>query len=115
MADQREAIKHGRREGKPRMSLVPPHALRAVAEVMTHGERKYGAWNYLSGAGLPFSDYLDAAERHLNEFQRGRDVDEESGLPTLAHAACCLLMLLEMVHAHPEQDDRHYRPSSDDR
>ena len=109
MSCMTEAIKHGRSEGKPRMSLVPPNALRQVAAVMTYGERKYAAWNYLSGAGLPFSDYLDAAERHLNAFNCNEENDTESGLSHLAHAACCILMLMEMQAVHPEQDDRFKR------
>ena len=101
-----KAVKYGKQQGKPRMSLVPPNAVRQVAAVMTYGEAKYAAWNYLNGEGLPFSDYLDAAERHLSAFNCGEDLDPESGLPHLAHAAACILMLMEMQLVHPQQDDR---------
>lgn len=104
-----EAVKYGRTEGKARMSLLPPKALTQVAEVMTYGEKKYAAWNYLKGRGLPFSDYLDAALRHLAAFNAGEDLDAESGKSHLAHAACCILMLMEMQHYHPQQDDRFRR------
>ena len=40
---------------KPRVDLVPPHALLAVADVMTYGADKYAAWNFLEGEGLEFS------------------------------------------------------------
>ena len=109
-----KAIKHGRGEGKPRMTLVPPRALLQVAEVMTYGAQKYSAHNYLRGEGLPFSDYLDAAKRHLLAFELGSDTDVESGHAHLAHASCCILMLMEMQSVHPDQDDRFYKPPKED-
>ena len=38
--------------------------------------------------------YYDAAMRHLDAWHRGEVNDEESGLPHLAHAACCLLFVM---------------------
>jgi len=37
---------------------------------------------------------LSAAMRHLIARIKGQQVDEESGLPHLAHCVCCLLFLL---------------------
>ena len=38
--------------------------------------------------------YYDAAMRHIDDWWNGSEVDEESNLPHLAHAICCLLFLL---------------------
>lgn len=94
--------------GKPRMSLVPPIALAEVAKVMTFGAQKYGPhnWEY----GMEWSRLLDAALRHLNAFNRNEDLDLESGLSHLAHAACEVLMLLEYTQKRRGLDDRTNEP-----
>ena len=46
-------------------------------------------------------------ERSEND---GEDKDPESGLSHLAHAACCIMFLLEFEKTHPELDDR-YKPN----
>ena len=78
--------------GKPRWSLMPWDALTEVLRVLEHGAEKYAPdnWRHVE----PVERYWDAAMRHLVAWQQGRRIDEESGLPTLAHAACCVLFLL---------------------
>ena len=39
--------------------------------------------------------YMDAALRHLNAHRRGEVTDSESGESHLAHAACCILFMLD--------------------
>ena len=81
-------------EGKPIMGAVPPKALRSVAEVLTFGAKKYGRGNWQKVDNAE-TRYLDAALRHINDYQSGISVDEESGKPTLAHAICDLMFILE--------------------
>lgn len=97
---------HGKRfnDKKPRMGLLPPYALREVAAVLTSGCEKYGVRNWM--LGLSFTECLDSCQRHIASWQMGIDNDAESGLPHLAHAACNLLMLLELSKVRPEFDDR---------
>lgn len=90
---------------KPRMDLLPPHALREVARVLVCGAAKYGDHNWREG--IAFSRVYAAAQRHLNAYWDGEDLDSESGLPHLAHATCCLLFLLTYTKEHPELDDRY--------
>lgn len=88
--------KPGRKDDndKPRMDLLPFAALEGVAKVLTFGARKYGDDNWRDVT--PFrSRYLAAALRHLAAYGRGEVLDPETKLPHLAHAACCLLFLLE--------------------
>lgn len=89
---------------KPRMSLVPQLAKYDVAKVMTYGEEKYAAYNWMEG--FKWTLLTDAIDRHLTAFLCGEDNDPESGLPHLAHLACSVMMALENCYLHPELDDR---------
>lgn len=96
------AVKHD--EDKPRMDLLPMEALELVAKVLTFGAKKYGDHNWRKG--MKWGRLHAAALRHLSAWARGMDLDDESGLPHLAHAACCLLFLLAYHHTHAGEDDR---------
>jgi hypothetical protein len=66
--------------------------LPTVSKVLEYGSKKYAAWNYMSG--LKYSRLLGAFRRHLiGHFEEYED--KETSLPHLAHAACCVLFLLE--------------------
>ena len=80
--------------GKPEYGLLPPFALEEVAKVLTFGAQKYDRENWKKVDELE-RRYFDAAQRHLWAIKRGEDHDPESGLHHLAHAATCLLFLLE--------------------
>lgn len=81
--------------GKPRWSLLPFGAIRSVVEVLEYGARKYspGNWRLVENAR---ERYFDATLRHLTAWWQGETNDPESGLPHLAHAACCVLFLLAL-------------------
>lgn len=80
--------------GKPMMSLVPPWALEEIAKVMTMGAKKYAKDNWkLVPDGR--QRYIDAMLRHINAFQKGEINDPEMGTHHLAHAACCLMFILD--------------------
>lgn len=96
-----------RNASKPRLGLIPPYAERAVAEVLTFGAEKYGRHNWQ--LGLSFIEVLDSMRRHINAWHGGEDIDAESGLPHLAHAATNALMLLELSQLRPSYDDRPCR------
>lgn len=91
--------------GKPQMGLIPPRALVDVAEVYTMGANKYAAHNWTKG--MKWSRVYDAVQRHLNAFWAGENLDQESQLCHLAHAAWGCLTLLEFRRLHPELDDRY--------
>ena len=80
--------------GKPILGAVPPHAELAVGRVLTFGAEKYarGNWDKVEDHE---NRYMDAALRHLNAHRRGELVDSESGESHLAHAACCILFMLD--------------------
>jgi len=98
-----KAVKHD--SDKPKFDLLPWEALESVAHVMTYGAAKYGAHNWR--AGLEWGRLFGACLRHMSAYWRGEDNDKESGLPHLAHAAACVLMLLSSVITGRGKDDRH--------
>lgn len=91
---------------KPPITLVPLEAMWEIAKVMGFGREKYDAHNWKGG--IKYSRLLDAAMRHIIQFTQGEDVDSESGLNHLAHAGCCITMLLELTKHRPDLDDRYH-------
>ena len=91
-------------DSKPDLSLIPLVTLYDEARVWMHGKKKYAAWNWAKG--MDWSVPYACAMRHLAAWQRGEDIDEESGLPHLAHAMCNLRMLTLYADVFPEGDDR---------
>lgn len=81
--------------GKPRWDLLPVVALDDVAKVLTFGAAKYqpDGWRFVDGWR---ARYCAALLRHVAAWMRHERIDPESGLPHLAHAACCVLFLLEL-------------------
>ena len=107
MKEKEKAIKYD--EGKPMFQLIPAYAHKQVAHVFTYGHTKYekeagGGKNWEKG--MPWTKMLGAVERHINAFKAGEDIDDESGLFHLAHAATDILMMIEWYRTHPELDDR---------
>lgn len=93
-------------DDKPRIDLVTPEFIEAVAEVMSFGAVKYTAHNWRGG--INYSRCYAALLRHILAWQRGEDKDPESGLPHLAHAACSIMFLLTFESdGRKELDDRY--------
>lgn len=80
---------------KDRWDLLPFTATKKVVKVLTFGARKYEPDNWRIVPDWR-RRYLAAAMRHLVAYQEGEDLDTESGMPHLAHAACCVLFMLEL-------------------
>jgi len=86
-------IKHDR--GKPNWALLPLVIIKEIVEVLTFGAEKYSPGGWQKGEFFDSQDrYFAAALRHLEEFQSGKRVDEESGLSPLAHALCNIMFVL---------------------
>lgn len=83
-------------EMKPRPELLPAGPMIWVSRVIAWGAHKYtrngqdgaGNWMHVVNGRMR---YLGACMRHLFAYMAGQRVDEESQLPTLAHAATDLL------------------------
>src|SRR5947208_464940 len=77
------------------LGLVDPRSLLELGKVAGYGAGKYQSWNYLKGYAWSLS--MNAGMRHRLQFWAGEDVDSESGLYHLAHAAWNDLALLSFV------------------
>lgn len=77
----------------PTWSVLPRWVMLSVGRVMQIGAAKYDAFNYRV-APVQAMTYIDAIERHLQLWQDGEDVDEETGESHLASviAGCTILM-----------------------
>lgn len=89
---------------KPRLSLIPKEALWAMGGALTYGEKHYGAHNWRKG--IKISILLDAAMRHINEFNAGENIDEKSQNHHLGNAMANLAMAITLQQTMPEMDDR---------
>lgn len=89
------------------LDLVPRAYIEAAARALDHGARKYSRHNWRRG--IPFSEVYAALLRHLTAWNDGQDLDEESGLNHLDHAAACLAFLTEYVSdaGYARCDDRY--------
>lgn len=95
----------GEKGSKPaQFGALDPEALLRVAEVAGFGTKKYARLNYLKG--FDWSLAYDALQRHTHEFWAGREIDEESGLPHMAHAAWQAMCLLSFMERKLGADDR---------
>jgi hypothetical protein len=80
-------------QGKRQWALVPWREMGQVCDVLTFGCRKYSPDNWMHVPGGE-RRYFEAALRHITARQAGQINDEETKLPHLAHAICCLLFWL---------------------
>lgn len=81
------------KKGKPRMSLILPHAAEALVRIREYGLKKYPDAN--NWRKVDKADWLDALMRHLMKYLDGEEIDDESGYPHLWHALANLSYMIE--------------------
>ena len=96
---------------KVRMELLSVDFLTEVSKVLTFGAAKYDSHNWRKG--FEWSRLYGAALRHLTSHMNGDNLDEESGLSHLSHAACCLMFLIEHEQRQIGTDDRYTHPTKE--
>ena len=80
--------------GKLQLTLVPLQIIEDIAKIRMYGNEKYGDPN--NWMTVAPQRYRDAAFRHFLAYLREPwGVDEESGLPHIAHLACNIAFLCE--------------------
>lgn len=97
-----QGIKHD--AGKPRMDLVPPDAVIAMACVLADGAKKYGDRNW--ELGMAWSRPYAALLRHLYAWWGGEDIDPESGRQHLWHVLTNAAFLVAYALRGVGADDR---------
>lgn len=99
---------HKETAGKPKLGLIPFSALAQIAEVREFGIKKYKddeGWKQVDSR-----DFVEAGLRHLHKVTSGEEIDPESGLQHLAHAACSIILAL----AVEDEEDRALSKIADD-
>ena len=99
-----EIIKSGLKydSGKTRYDLYPLEAYEGCTKVLTFGAQKYtpNGWKTVPDAKNRYYAalirHLNAQKLHIDNGGEGLALDEESGLPHLDHAQCCLVFLREI-------------------
>lgn len=95
----------GMKASKPsQIGFIDPQALMTLGEVAGMGAEKYDKFNYLKG--FDWSLCYNAMMRHAQAFWNGEDLDPESGLPHISHAAWQALALLSFYQRNLGTDDR---------
>ena len=80
--------------GKLRFDLTDEIFEEELVRVLMHGAAKYTDDNWKKAEPEEAKKrYYAACRRHLSAWASGELSDNESGLPHLMHAACCLLFL----------------------
>jgi len=98
-------VKHD--TGKLRYDLYPIDAYKGCTKVITFGAEKYtpNGWKDVK----PKRRYYAALMRHIlaqieyeEQGGKGLALDEESGLPHLDHAQCCLIFYREITNTEKQ-------------
>jgi len=107
---------HGRKDDtdKPRMDLIPPEAMFALATILTFGAVKYADRNWEKG--MSWGRIFGAAMRHAWAWWGGKgpttksflfgDTDAETGHSHLWHLLCCVAFLIAYEERGIGEDDR---------
>lgn len=90
---------------KLQLGLLPFAFQAEAALALTDGKYKYGAHNWAIG-GVRSSIYIDAALRHVARYNAGQELDPDSGVHNLGHAAACIAILLDARERGVLNDDR---------
>ena len=89
---------------KLRYDLIPPLANREYAKIWTQALGKYPEGNWEKG--MPWTEVIASAMRHLEAIRLGEDIDAESGLLHAAHLQCNAAMLTEYYFTKQDFDNR---------
>src|ERR1700679_1288225 len=96
---------------KTPMHVVPPAAIRGLAEAFANGATKYGAFNWREKS-ISSTIYYAACMRHLTDwFDRidEGDLAPDSKVHHIKHAIACLAMILDTLDSELLNDDRPRR------
>lgn len=92
--------------GKVDLSIIPRKAKEGIAKAFMYGEKKYGRYNFKKKPGLKWSQLISGVDRHMTAFNSGEDMDPESTLNHLYHAAAGVCMLIEYYEHQIGEDNR---------
>jgi hypothetical protein len=95
---------------KVELGTMPTLPMLYQAAVHDLGADKYGPFNWREKP-IPIRDYISAIQRHLALSSAGENLDDESGLPHLAHMMANCAIMIDADAAGTLNDDRRTTPS----
>lgn len=90
--------------GKLEWDQVDFESLEPLVEVLMFGETKYSRDNWKKGQLI--TELLGSLFRHIIAFQKGEDLDSESGKSHIGHAMCNLMFIQYVLNNHKNFDNR---------
>ena len=100
--DGDETVSYG--DNKPDPTMVDPQFILELSKVLGMGAEKYARDNWRKGTA--YQRRMASAMRHMLAWIEGDDLDPESGLPHLAHAATNCMFLMNWQRRGVGTDDR---------
>jgi len=100
--EQRYADRHNK--GKLEWDQIDFESLEPLVEVLMFGETKYSRDNWKKGQLI--TELLGSLFRHIIAFQKGEDLDSESGKSHIGHAMCNLMFIQYVLNNHKNFDNR---------
>ncbi|MCH2199756.1 MAG: DUF5664 domain-containing protein [Flavobacteriales bacterium] len=100
--DGDETVSYG--DNKPDPTMVDPQFILELSKVLGMGAEKYTRDNWRKGTA--YQRRMASAMRHMLAWIEGEDLDPESGLPHLAHAATNCMFLMNWQRRGVGTDDR---------
>lgn len=89
------------------LMYLPLPARIAVNQALEDGAKKYGKANWRQ-TGVSASVYLNAAARHIDQFNEGQEHASDSGVHNLGHAMACLAIIIDAAANGKLIDDRPF-------
>jgi hypothetical protein len=93
-------------DGKPEVSQLDPEFIIELSELLTISAKKYGKYNW--ALGQEFHTPYDSCMRHMFKFMSGENVDSESGLSHLLHAAANIMILYRSLKLDKKELDTRF-------
>jgi len=100
--EQQYADRHNK--GKLEWDQIDFESLEPLVEVLMFGETKYSRDNWKKGQLI--TELLGSLFRHVIAFQKGEDLDSESGKSHIGHAMCNLMFIQYVLNNHKNFDNR---------
>lgn len=91
---------------KPGTYYIPPIPMYEYGLAHMQGALKYGHFNWRDDP-VSISTYVDACKRHIDLFVEGQKNASDTDIHNLAHAMCCLSILIDAEAYGTLIDDRH--------
>lgn len=100
-------------QGRVQVALLPAAGVIHGAHACMEGARKYGPYNWRDEK-IALMAYASAAQRHIQKWVDGEEVDEGSGAHHLGHAIATCAIALDALECGSAIDDRPARGAASD-